>query len=283
MRCQPSLGLLTVNALTAAHNVMMSLMSLRAARVALLRRCDGAGAAQPRAGTRRHPRDNLTLPHSAHREVLARVVRGIQRARLPHGDRAYGVRFPDSSRRADHNVRLQLRRSPPYTARQGGAHPVPRRVSLPAAQRTPTRTGGSAGRRQHRLPRITTPRSPQGRGHPGRRECPRPRGRRAPRPRRGRVRCRRSRRGQRGASAAGEARTPARSERVRSRRRRRRGGPGSARAVGAAARQAGRAPSHGAGQGAPQSGGRGRTSRDVGGACRGAAAPRALSRPAGGC
>ncbi len=65
--CQPSLGLLTVNALTAAHKVIVPLecefFALRG--VALLTETiEGPGAAD-RAGARRHPRHDVRLPHGA--------------------------------------------------------------------------------------------------------------------------------------------------------------------------------------------------------------------------
>ena len=67
--CQPSLGLLTVNALTAAHGVLIPLecefFALRG--VALLRRDhrQGARPAEPAIRARRHPRDDVRRAHPA--------------------------------------------------------------------------------------------------------------------------------------------------------------------------------------------------------------------------
>ena len=134
--CQPSLGLLTVNALTAAHGVIIPLecefFALRG--VALL------VETIEKVKDRLNPRlqvdgilatmyDGRTL-HS--REVVARVVEAF-------GDRVFHtvigrtVKFPDATRRrrADHDVRvrpLRRRRLPPARPR---AH-RPRRRGLTA-------------------------------------------------------------------------------------------------------------------------------------------------------
>ena len=76
--CQPSLGLLTVNALTAAHGVLVPLecefFALRGVALLLDTIDEGARAAQPRARARRHPGHHVRLPHLHSREVLERVV-----------------------------------------------------------------------------------------------------------------------------------------------------------------------------------------------------------------
>ena len=141
--CQPSLGLLTVNALTASDGVIVPLeceyFALRG--VALLK------TTIDKVRERLNPKleidgvlgtmfDGRTL-HG--REVMARLVAGLGRPGLPHGHPPHReVLRLDRRGRADHVVRLRLgrcRRLPP--ARQGGARPVaptsPRRVSLPAA------------------------------------------------------------------------------------------------------------------------------------------------------
>ena len=137
--CQPSLGLLTVNALTASHGVIVPLeceyFALRG--VALLK------TTIDKVKERLNPRlqidgvlgtmyDGRTL-HG--REVMAAAGRGLGRRRLPHRDPPdREVLRLDGRRRADHDVRQRLRgrRGLPHP-RQGGAGPVPRRVNVPAA------------------------------------------------------------------------------------------------------------------------------------------------------
>ncbi|CAM5716644.1 hypothetical protein SCALM49S_05182 [Streptomyces californicus] len=127
--CQPSLGLLTVNALTAAHKVIVPLecefFALRG--VALL--TETIEKVQERLnpeleldGILATMYDSRTV-HS--REVLARVVEAFDE-HVYHTVIGRTVRFPQTHgrRRAHHHVRLQLgRRGRLSTARQGGCSP----------------------------------------------------------------------------------------------------------------------------------------------------------------
>ena len=113
--CQPSLGLLTVNALTAAHGVLIPLecefFALRG--VALL------VETIEKVRDRLNPRleidgilatmyDSRTL-HS--REVVARVQRGVRRHAAAHGHRPHReVPRRHRRRRADHHLRPDARR-----------------------------------------------------------------------------------------------------------------------------------------------------------------------------
>ena len=67
--CQPSLGLLTVNALTAAHGVIIPLecefFSLRGVALLIDTDREGAAAAQPGPDARRHPGHDVRRPHAA--------------------------------------------------------------------------------------------------------------------------------------------------------------------------------------------------------------------------
>ena len=174
--CQPSLGLLTVNALTASDGVIVPLeceyFALRG--VALLK------TTIDKVRERLNPKleidgvlgtmfDGRTL-HS--REVMERLVSGLGRQGLPHRHPPHGeVLRRDRGGRAHHVVRLVLdrrRRLPP--AGEGGAHPVARRVSMPAADdlfrptadgaASPRPTAPTTGARGRRRRGDRRPRSP---------------------------------------------------------------------------------------------------------------------------
>ena len=183
--CQPSLGLLTVNALTASDGVIVPLeceyFALRG--VALLKttidkvqerlnpklEIDGVLGTDVRRPDPAQPRG-----HGAARARLGRQG-------LPHRHPAdHQVLRLDGRRRADHDVRLDVGRRrllPP--AGQGGAGPLSRRVSLPTADELfrPTAKGGtraaarpaagpsrsrSSRPRRRRRPRPRTVRRPSG-------------------------------------------------------------------------------------------------------------------------
>lgn len=101
--CQPSLGLLTVNALTAAHKVIVPLecefFALRG--VALLTETieKVQERLNPDLENRRHPRDDVRLPYGAQPRGPRARRRGLRRARLPHGDRADRALPGDHGRR----------------------------------------------------------------------------------------------------------------------------------------------------------------------------------------
>ena len=145
--CQPSLGLLTVNALTASDGVIVPLeceyFALRG--VALLK------TTIDKVQERLNPRlqidgvlgtmfDGRTL-HG--REVLDRLVARLGRRGLPHGHPPHReVLRLDGGRRADHLLRVDLgRRGVLPPAREGGGAAVARRVNLPAADDLFRRTG----------------------------------------------------------------------------------------------------------------------------------------------
>ena len=137
--CQPSLGLLTVNALTAADGVIIPLecefFALRG--VALLHDTIDKvqRAAQPRAGDRRHPRHDVRRAHPAQpRGRWQRLVEAF-------GDQVFHtvirrtVKFPDTTVAGEPiTTYASTHRAPRPTASwPGRCSPVARRVSLPAA------------------------------------------------------------------------------------------------------------------------------------------------------
>ena len=119
--CQPSLGLLTVNALTAAARRIVPLecefFALRG--VALLMDDDRQGqrAAQPRARDRRRPRHDVRRRTLHSREVMAAARRGVRRHGLPH-------RHPPH-REVPRRPRSPASRSPRYDADLAGRRRLP--------------------------------------------------------------------------------------------------------------------------------------------------------------
>ena len=86
--CQPSLGLLTVNALTAAHEVIVP---ARVRVLQLARRCaahrhdrEGARAAQPEAEARRHSRDYVRRSYAARARGVRARRRGVRGFSVRH-------------------------------------------------------------------------------------------------------------------------------------------------------------------------------------------------------
>ena len=138
--CQPSLGLLTVNALTASDGVIVPLeceyFALRG--VALLKTTIDKvqRAAQPQARDRRRARHHVRRPHPAQPRGAWSGWSQAWGDKVFHTVIRRTVKFSDSTVAGEPItiVRLDLgrrRRLPP--AGQGGAGPVSRRVSLPAA------------------------------------------------------------------------------------------------------------------------------------------------------
>ena len=112
--CQPSLGLLTVNALTASHGVLIPLecefFAMRG--VALL--METIEKIQDRLNPRLEVDGILATmydPRTLHsREVVRSVVEALRRPGVPHGHRAHReVPRGLAGRRADHPLRLRTR------------------------------------------------------------------------------------------------------------------------------------------------------------------------------
>ena len=180
--CQPSLGLLTVNALTASQGVIVPLeceyFALRG--VALLKTTIDKVRERlnPAPGDRRRARHHVRRAHPAQPRGDAAAGRGVGRQGLPHRHPPHReVLRLDGRRRADHDVRRDVGRRrllPP--AGQGGAGAVPRRVNLPSADDLfrPTEDDAGDERRARRgsapsapcrtrLPRSRCAKKPSGR------------------------------------------------------------------------------------------------------------------------
>ena len=109
--CAPSLGLLTVNALTASDGMIMPLECEFFALRGMAMLTDTIGKVQDRLNPKleiaRHPRHHVRRRGPLHaREVLDRVVQAFDETGLPHRHPAYGqVPRDHGRRRADHDVR----------------------------------------------------------------------------------------------------------------------------------------------------------------------------------
>ena len=142
--CQPSLGLLTVNALTASDGVIVPLeceyFALRG--VALLKTTIDKVSERlnPKLRDRRRARHHVRRPHAARPRGHGAARPGVGRHRLPHRDPAHReVLRLHRRRRADHDLRVDSARGRVATAssprrcwpgvstseRAGGRRPVP--------------------------------------------------------------------------------------------------------------------------------------------------------------
>ena len=92
--CQPSLGLLTVNALTAAHGVLIPLecefFALRGVALLVETIEKVQDRLNPRPGDRRHPGHDVRRPHPAQPRGGRPRRRGVRRQRLPHRHHPHG-------------------------------------------------------------------------------------------------------------------------------------------------------------------------------------------------
>ena len=119
--CQPSLGLLTVNALTASDGVIVPLeceyFALRG--VALLKTTIDKVQERlnPQADRRRRARHHVRRPHPAQPRGDAAAGRGVGRQGLPHRHPAHHqVLRLHGGRRADHQLCLHAPAAPSPTA-----------------------------------------------------------------------------------------------------------------------------------------------------------------------
>ena len=106
--CQPSLGLLAINALTIAHGVLIPLecefFSAAGRRPAAGHDRQGPRAAELRPRTRGHPRDHVRQPHHPLPPGAAAGRRGVRRQGLPDRHHQDGeVPRVHGGRRADHH------------------------------------------------------------------------------------------------------------------------------------------------------------------------------------
>ena len=112
--CQPSLGLLTVNALTAAHGVIVPLETEFFALRGVAMLVETIQKVQDRLNEELEI-DGLVAtmydsPHRAQPRGAGPARRGVRRQGLPHRDRAHGALPRDHGRRrAHHHLRVRVR------------------------------------------------------------------------------------------------------------------------------------------------------------------------------
>ncbi len=132
--CQPSLGLLTVNALTASHGVIIPLetefFALRGVALLVETIEKVQDRLNPLARDRRDPRDDVRLADPALERGDDQGLRGLRRQGLRHRHQPHReVPGRLRRRRADHLVRAQAPRLRGLPAPGPGAH-RPRRRTL---------------------------------------------------------------------------------------------------------------------------------------------------------
>ena len=115
--CQPSLGLLTVNALTAAHGVLIPLecefFALRGVALLVETIDKVKDRLNPAHRARRHPRHHVRLAHAALARGARARRRDLRRPGARDGHRPHGeVPRRERRRAADHLVRARARRPP---------------------------------------------------------------------------------------------------------------------------------------------------------------------------